>query len=153
MEVTLYQPQIPQNVGSVARTCAATGIKLNLIKPFPFELSDRAVKRAGLDYWHLVRLEIFDSWQEYWGKMNCCRHWVIETYGSKSLFSVRFCPQDVLIFGRETTGVCQEVLQCVSKDSIVFIPVLKNTVRSLNLSNCVTLAVYESLRQFNFKGF
>ena len=153
MEVTLYQPQIPQNVGSIARTCAATAIKLNLIRPFPFDISAKAVKRAGLDYWPLVKLEVFESWEDYWRRNKDKNHWIIETCGNRSLFEVRLHLDDVLVFGKETTGVSEEVIDCIGGNGVVFIPVLKNTVRSLNLSNCVAIAVYECLRQQEFRGF
>ncbi|MCS6960915.1 MAG: tRNA (cytidine(34)-2'-O)-methyltransferase [Deltaproteobacteria bacterium] len=150
MEITLYQPLIPQNVGAIARTCAATGTLLNLIKPFPFELTEKRVKRAGLDYWHLVRVSVWESWTEYWNRKKNFRHWLIETPGNRNFFSEKFDLNDIFIFGNETQGV-DSFVRDLLKDCL-YIPVVPETVRSLNLSNCVAIVVYECLRQNQFRG-
>lgn len=150
MEIVLYQPLIPQNVGAIARTCAATGSKLHLIKPFPFELTDRAVKRAGLDYWHLVEVQVWENWFEYWSKNSFKPHYAIETVGSKSIFDLYLGLDSVFIFGKETTGLDENVLKSGVK--ILTIPTKPGTVRSLNLSNCVAITLYETLRKNNFQS-
>lgn len=150
MEVVLYQPLIPQNVGAVARTCAATSSSLHLIKPFPFELSDRAVRRAGLDYWHLVDVYLWESWEEYW-KVNFNKpHYAIETSGVRTIFEVKLELNSIFVFGTETTGIEPKVLSQI--DNILSIPIKPGSVRSLNISNCVAITLYETLRQNNFQG-
>ncbi|MCS6893364.1 MAG: tRNA (cytidine(34)-2'-O)-methyltransferase [Deltaproteobacteria bacterium] len=149
MEVVLYQPLIPQNVGAVARTCAATDAVLHLIRPFPFELSEKAVRRAGLDYWHLVKVIVWESWTSYWEVNQKKKHWGIEVDGKNSIFEVKISTEDVFVFGKETTGLDYKVREAMLE--ILRIPVKPDTVRSLNLSNCVAITLYEALRQTGFK--
>lgn len=151
MEIVLYQPLIPQNVGAVARTCAALSTRLHLIKPFPFEISERRVRRAGLDYWHLVDLDVWDSWQHYWEQNSTKRHWVVDIPGDTSLYEAELKFDDVFIFGQETKGVGQEVRSQIGRS--IFIPILPNTVRSLNLSNCVAVVSFEVVRRYGIESF
>jgi tRNA (cytidine/uridine-2'-O-)-methyltransferase len=145
MEVALLRPQIPQNTGSIARTCAGTRSKLHVIGPTPFKINEKNVKRAGLDYWHLVDLEEHLSWQSFLDKNRQRRIIGIETTGDKYHFDFRFQKDDILLFGGEVTGLDDES-QSVCFD-IVKIPIEPNTVRSLNLSNCVSIVLYEAIRQ------
>lgn len=145
MEVALLRPQIPQNTGSIARTCAATKTKLHIIGPTPFEITEKKVKRAGLDYWHLVDLIQYSEWQEFLNLNQKKRIIGIETTGYKPYFDFKFKSDDLLLFGDEVKGIDKGALaHCYS---ILMIPVEPNTVRSLNLSNCVSIVLYEAIRQ------
>lgn len=145
MEIALLRPQIPQNTGSIARTCAGTKTKLHVIGPTPFEITEKNVKRAGLDYWHLVDLKEHSSWDKFLETTKNNRIIGIETTGEKVYFDFNFEPNDILLFGGEVTGIDSEAAsKC---HDILKIPIEPNTVRSLNLSNCVSIVLFEALRQ------
>ncbi len=145
MEIALLRPQIPQNTGSIARTCAGTKTKLHVIGPTPFEITEKNVKRAGLDYWHLVDLVEHSSWDNFLEANKDKRIIGIETTGEKDYFDFNFEPSDILLFGGEVSGIDSEAAsRC---DVILKIPIEPNTVRSLNLSNCVSIVLYEAIRQ------
>ena len=129
--IVLVEPEIPQNTGNIVRTCHATGCRLHLIRPLGFEISDKYLKRAGLDYWEDVEIFYYDSFSQ--------------------LKDVKLGKDDFLVFGKETKGLPEELLKA-NKESCLRIPMLGET-RSLNLSNSVAIAVYEGLRQNNFEGF
>ena len=151
INVVLLEPEIPQNTGNISRTCAATGSSLHMIKPFGFELSDKHLKRAGLDYWQYLDVHYYDSWQDFYdknkGKGN---FYFMSTKGQKVYSDVSFSSGDYVIFGKESHGLPEPLLK-ENYDSTLRIPMLGN-LRSLNLSNSVALTVYEALRQNDFEG-
>jgi tRNA (cytidine/uridine-2'-O-)-methyltransferase len=147
--VVLYQPEIPQNTGNIARLCAAAGCALHLIGPLGFSLQDRYLKRAGLDYWHLVDVYRYDSLQEFFGRHSEGRFFFVTTAGSRYYSEFEYSPGDFLVFGRETAGLPQELID-TNRDRCMRIPML-DRVRCLNLSNSVAIVVYEGLRKQVFR--
>lgn len=147
LSVVLFEPQIPQNTGSIARTCAATRTPLHIVGPHPFEISEKAVRRAGLDYWPWVEIYEHSSWNEYTDRANSPRCWFLETVGERLYHDAEFLPGDSLVFGSETTGIPNEILEAYPREQILKIPIYEPSVRSLNLSNVATLIVYEAIRQ------
>ena len=148
LNIVLVEPEIPQNCGNIARTCAATGAHLHLIKPLGFDISDRAVKRAGLDYWHELDITYHDSFAELETENPEARFFLLSTHASKNYTDVSFRDGDFLVFGKETAGLGQALLSRRSEDA-VRIP-MRESLRSLNLSNSVAIVLYEALRQNNF---
>ena len=148
--IVLVNPEIPQNTGNIARTCAATGAKLHLIKPLGFELSDKYLKRAGLDYWHMMTLEIHESWQDFTEKYPDARLHLATTKAPHDYCGVEYRDEDFLVFGRETKGLDEDLL-AKNYEKCVRIP-MKADARSLNLSNSVAIMLYEALRQQGFPG-
>lgn len=146
--LVLCAPQIPPNTGNVARLCAVTGSRLILIEPLGFSISDRQLKRAGLDYWDKVFLELFPSWEAYVKAFPDARRWLFSARQETSLYEARFQAGDHLVFGSETSGLPQEVLEG-GEGRQVGIPMLPQR-RSLNLSTSVGIATYEALRQVQF---
>ena len=144
MNVVLHQPEIPQNTGNIGRTCVATGAKLWLIRPLGFRVDDQRMRRAGLDYWQHLDLEIVDSWGEFAKCHADARFWFFTKTATRIYTDVEFAEDDFLVFGSETNGLPPSIL--AKSDSTVRIP-QSNRVRSLNLANTVAIAVYESLRQ------
>lgn len=151
MQIVLYQPLIPQNTGSIARTCAATNSELHLVGPLGFEITEKAVKRAGLDYWPFVKLFEHDSFEQYLENARPDNIWFIETNGSKNYSEVNYGPRDAIIFGQETKGIAPEIMAKYQSDQILSIPIFCSGVRSLNLSNAVSIVLYEALRQQGFQ--
>ncbi len=152
MHVVLLQPEIPPNTGNVARLCAATHTTLHLIEPLGFQLDDRQLKRAGMDYWTHVRWHRWENWSAFdAGRPAGSRLWLIESGGPRSYAQVGYQPDDYLVFGRETAGLPQPLLEA-NRDGWVRIPMMNAAARSLNLSNCVALVLYEALRQQGFPG-
>ncbi|MDE7168543.1 MAG: tRNA (uridine(34)/cytosine(34)/5-carboxymethylaminomethyluridine(34)-2'-O)-methyltransferase TrmL [Clostridia bacterium] len=149
--IVLVEPEIPQNTGNIVRTCAATGCKLHLVRPLGFEVSDKYLKRAGLDYWKDAEIFYYDDFDEVVAKFPEASFYFFTTKARKNYSSVEFKEGDFLVFGKETRGLPEELLKA-HKDTCVRIPMLNDT-RSLNLSNSVAIAVYEGLRQQDFKGF
>ena len=150
MHVVLVNPEIPQNTGNIARTCAATGAKLHLIEPLGFELSDRYLKRAGLDYWHLMTYEVHESWQAFLDANPGANLHFATTKAPRDYCAAEYGPDDYLVFGRETKGL-DEALLAANYDRCVRIP-MRADARSLNLSNSVAVVLYEALRQQGFPG-
>ena len=150
VHIVLVEPEIPQNCGNIARTCAATGCDLHLIRPLGFDISDRAVKRAGLDYWHLVRVFDYESLDDFFRKHPEAADdlWLATTKAPRSYDQAQFRDGCYLFFGKETAGLGPELLGRRSADA-VRIPML-NDRRSLNLSNSVAIVLYEAIRQINF---
>jgi tRNA (cytidine/uridine-2'-O-)-methyltransferase len=144
--VALYQPEIPQNTGNVARTCAATRTPLHLIEPLGFRLSDRYLKRAGLDYWPYVALKIHSSFIAMRRELASSRMVYFSAHASRPYFDFHFLPGDCLVFGSETRGLPLEVHDS-DADQIVQIPIDRSRVRSLNLATCVGAGLFEALRQ------
>ena len=151
LNIVLVEPEIPQNTGNISRTCAATGSSLHMIRPFGFELSDKHLKRAGLDYWQYLDVHYYDSLDELFALYyNGDNFYFMSTKGQKVYSEAKFKDGDFLIFGKESHGLPEPLLQKYY-DKTLRIPMLGN-LRSLNLSNSVALTVYEALRQNNFEG-
>ena len=148
MHIVLYQPEIPQNTGNIARTCAATGSMLHLIKPLGFSLADKYLKRAGLDYWRMMKYEVHESFEELLERYPNARMHFLSTKAPKCYTDVRFAENDFLIFGCETRGLPESLLSRVY-DRCIRIPMV-DVARSLNLSNSVAIVLYEALRQQSF---
>lgn len=149
LNVVLVEPEIPQNAGNIARTCAVTGSKLHLVRPLGFEVSDKYLKRAGLDYWHLVEIYYYDSIEEVMDKFyNGNNFWFFSTKSKHVHSDVKYKDGDFLVFGKETKGLPEDLLK-VHYDECVRLPMMNET-RSLNLSNSVCVGVYEALRQLDY---
>jgi tRNA (cytidine/uridine-2'-O-)-methyltransferase len=146
MQVVLYEPEIPPNTGSVARLCAATLTPLHLIEPLGFKIDDKHLKRAGLDYWEFVDLRVHKSWDDFIGTAAPKNLWFFSKRATKSYTSKTYDDADFLVFGRETRGLPQEIL-AANVDRALRIPMMGTGVRSLNLSNAVSIVLYEALRQ------
>ncbi|MGN0184957.1 MAG: tRNA (uridine(34)/cytosine(34)/5-carboxymethylaminomethyluridine(34)-2'-O)-methyltransferase TrmL [Aristaeellaceae bacterium] len=148
MHIVLVNPEIPQNTGNIARTCAATGAMLHLIKPLGFELSDKYLKRAGLDYWHMMTLELHESWEDFLSKYPDARLHYATTKAPRDYCGAQFMDGDFLVFGRETKGLDEDLL-ARNYEKCIRIP-MRSDARSLNLSNSVAIVLYEALRQQGF---
>jgi len=147
VDVVLVEPKIPQNTGSIARTCAALQVPLHLIEPLGFEITEKNVRRAGLDYWPYVLLHQHDSWQTYLAKNSPRKIWLLTKHAERSYYTADFSPEDALVFGAETTGLGQEFLSHYPKEQWLKIPMPCEHVRSLNLSNSVSIVLYDAMRQ------
>jgi tRNA (cytidine/uridine-2'-O-)-methyltransferase len=146
MHVVLFEPEIPPNTGSVARLCAATLTPLHLIEPLGFKIDDKHLKRAGLDYWEFVNLHVHKSWNDFIETATPKQLWYFSKRATKSYTATRYDHDDFLIFGPETRGLPQEILEA-NADRALRIPMMGSGVRSLNLSNAVSIVLYEALRQ------
>lgn len=152
MNIVLLEPEIPPNTGNVARLCAATKSRLHLIEPFGFKLDDSQLKRAGMDYWLQVEWHRWPNWSEFEKQLpSSARLWFVESNGPKHYAEVNYLPDDYLVFGRETAGLPKALLEKFSENWLR-IPMFNAESRSLNLSNCVALVLYEALRQQKFPG-
>lgn len=145
--IVMVEPEIPQNTGNVARTCAVTGARLHLVKPMGFEIDDKKLKRAGLDYWHQLDITIYESIDEFFER-NKGTFYYATTKGLNKYSDVRFKDGDYILFGKETKGLDEKLLKD-NKENCIRIP-MRNNLRSLNLSNSVAIVVYEALRQNDF---
>ncbi len=150
MNIVLVEPEIPQNCGNIARTCAATGSVLHLVRPLGFDISEKAVRRAGLDYWHLVDVRVYGSLSDFWQTVCPQDFWLLSTKAPRVYTEAAFSPQSWLIFGKETRGLPEELLYA-HPDRCLRVPMV-SPARSLNLANTVALVTYEALRQNNFPG-
>lgn len=148
LNVVLVEPQIPQNTGNISRTCAVTGAKLHLVKPLGFEVSDKHLKRAGLDYWDKLDITYYDGLDVFFERTKGGVYYYFTTKGRKVYSDAEYEDNCYLIFGREDKGLPEELLHD-NKDSCVRIP-MRPELRSLNLSNSVAIAVYETLRQWDY---
>lgn len=151
--IVLFQPQIPSNTGNIARTCAATDTTLHLIRPLGFSTDDKQLKRAGLDYWDAVTIHYYDSLDEFYEKNAGGEFFYLTKFGKKNYTSFDYSHSEkeyYFIFGRETTGLPQEVRE-KNLDRALRIPMNDEHVRSLNLSNTAAILVYEALRQQNYQ--
>ena len=150
LHVVLVEPEIPANTGNIARTCAATGSVLHLIRPLGFDISDKAVKRAGLDYWHLVDVRDYENLDDFFSKndVRCMR--LFSTKAPRSYDEADYPDGAYLVFGREDAGLPEELLAAHEADC-VRMP-MRRGERCLNLSNAVAVGVYEALRQWDFAG-
>jgi tRNA (cytidine/uridine-2'-O-)-methyltransferase len=149
LNIVLVEPEIPQNAGNIARTCAVTGSKLHLVRPLGFEVTDKHLKRAGLDYWHFVDISYYDSIEEVMDKFyNGKNFWFFSTKAKKIHSEIQIKDGDFLVFGKETKGLPETLLE-KHYDECTRIPMMNDT-RSLNLSNSVCVGVYEGLRQLGY---
>lgn len=148
--IVLVEPEIPANTGNIARTCAATDAFLHLVRPLGFRTDDKTLKRAGLDYWHSVKLEYHDSFWEVKERYPTARFFCATTKAAKRHSDVQFQDGDFLVFGKETAGLPKDILEAHAGFSMR-IPI-GDTVRSLNLSNSAAIVLYEALRQTDYNG-
>ena len=148
LNIVLVEPQIPQNTGNISRTCAVTGARLHLIKPFGFEISDKHLKRAGLDYWDKLDITYYENLSDFFEKNKSGNFFYFTTKGRYVHSDVEYPDNSYLVFGREDAGLPEELLY-KNPDTCVRIP-MRNDLRSLNLSNSVAIAVYEVLRQWDY---
>ena len=153
MNIVLLEPEIPPNTGNVARLCAATRTTLHLIEPFGFKLDDAQLKRAGMDYWQHVAWHRWKNWSAFASAhhADATRFWFIESNGPKLYTEAKFSPADYLVFGRETAGLPGQLLE-QNRECWLRIPMFNKPSRSLNLSNCAALVLFEALRQQGFAG-
>jgi tRNA (cytidine/uridine-2'-O-)-methyltransferase len=152
MNIVLVEPEIPPNTGNVARLCAATNSGLHLIEPFGFRLDDAQLKRAGMDYWQQVQWRRWPNWAAFQGELAPgARLWFVESGGPLRFTEARFGPEDYLVFGRETAGLPKSLPEA-NRQRWLRIPMFNAKARSLNLSNCVAVVLFEALRQQGFEG-
>ncbi len=147
--IVLLEPEIPQNTGNIARTCAATGATLHLIEPMGFSIDEKHVKRAGLDYWHLVTIKTYKNIDDFFSQ-NKGTFYYVSTKSEKTYCDAQFKDDDYFIFGKETKGLPEDLLRA-NRDMCIRIP-MNEEARSLNLSNSVAIVVYEALRQVGFNN-
>lgn len=150
MHIVLVNPEIPQNTGNIARTCAATGAMLHLIQPLGFSLEDKYLRRAGLDYWHMMTYRVYPNFEALLERYPGARMHFLSTKAPRSYVEAAFAPEDFLVFGCETRGLPESLLTR-AYDRCLRIPMAEGA-RSLNLSNSVAVVLYEALRQQGFRG-
>ena len=150
LNIVLVEPEIPQNCGNIARTCAATGCRLHLIRPLGFDISEKAVRRAGLDYWNLVDVQDYENLEDFFARNEVKQMWCLSTKAPQSYTEADYQDGCYLFFGKETKGLPESFLE-EHRESCVRIP-MRQEARSLNLSNAVAITVFEALRQLDFPG-
>ena len=148
MEIVLVEPEIPGNTGNIARLCAANHMTLHLVEPLGFSIEDKYLKRAGLDYWHLVDVKIHKSLDEVYEQYKDRRFWYATTKAVHTHAEVQYEIGDMLVFGKETKGLPEEIV-VANPDTCIRIPMI-DEARSLNLSNAVAIIAYEAMRQLDF---
>ena len=150
LNIVLVEPEIPQNTGNIARTCAATGARLHIVKPMGFTIDDKKLKRAGLDYWYLLDLTYYENMDDFFEKNPDGNYFFFTTKARKTHSDVTYTDKSYLIFGKETKGLPEELLH-ENPDRCVRMPMINSSyARSLNLSNCVCVGAFEVLRQWGF---
>ena len=149
LNIVLVEPEIPQNCGNIARTCAATGCRLHLIRPLGFDISEKAVRRAGLDYWHMVEVRDYENLEDFFQGNDVRQMWCLSTKAPRCYTEAEYEEDCYLFFGKETKGLPEPFLE-EHHDQCVRIP-MRSDARSLNLSNAVAITVYEALRQLSFR--
>ena len=150
LNIVLVEPEIPQNCGNIARTCAATGCVLHLIHSLGFDISENAVRRAGLDYWHMVDVREYENLEDFFARNDIPQMWCLSTKAPRCFTEVSYDDGCYLLFGKETKGLPEDFLAC-HFDETVRIP-MRSDARSLNLSNAVAITVFEALRQLDYPG-
>ena len=150
INIVLYSPEIPQNTGNISRTCAVTGARLHIIKPIGFEISDRTLKRAGLDYWDKLDVTYYENYEDFMEKNPEGKKYYFSAHAKCSYADAEYPDGVYLIFGRESVGLPKELVE-KNSDSALRIP-MRKTLRCLNLSNSVAIAVYEVLRRNGYDG-
>ncbi len=148
LNIVLIEPEIPQNTGNISRTCAATGCRLHLVKPFGFEINDKQVRRAGLDYWQYLDITYYDDIDDFFEKTKGSQYFYYTTKALHRHTEVQYPDKAYLVFGKETKGLPEDLLKA-NPESCVRIPMIEEA-RSLNLSNAVAIAAYEALRQWDY---
>ncbi|MBR5126610.1 MAG: tRNA (uridine(34)/cytosine(34)/5-carboxymethylaminomethyluridine(34)-2'-O)-methyltransferase TrmL [Oscillospiraceae bacterium] len=148
LNIVLVEPEIPQNCGNIARTCAATGARLHLIRPLGFDISEKAVRRAGLDYWHMVEVFDYENLDDFFSRNDVREMWCLSTKAPRCHTEAVYHDECYLFFGKETKGLPEPFLEA-HYDQCVRIP-MRSDARSLNLSNAVAITVYEALRQLDY---
>lgn len=148
LNIVLIEPEIPQNTGNIARTCAATGAKLHLVEPMGFKVDDKKLKRAGLDYWHLLDITYYSSTEDFFKKNPNGNFYYFSTKANRTYTDISYPDNAFIVFGKETAGLPEKLLHD-NPETTVRIPMISDA-RSLNLSNSVAIATYEILRQWNF---
>lgn len=151
LNIVLFQPEIPQNTGNIGRTCVLTNSKLHLIKPLGFDLDDKAVKRAGLDYWPYLDVTIYESFEELREKYKDSTFYFSTTKAKHFYHEASYKQGDFIVFGRESSGLPDSIRDS-DPDRCIRVPMINTTTRSLNLSNTVSIVAYEALRQIDFLG-
>ncbi len=150
LHIVFVEPEIPGNTGNIARTCAATGAHLHLVKPLGFDISEKAVRRAGLDYWPFVNLKVYENLQDFLEQNSGRRMFLATTKGESIYSQVEFRDEDMILFGRETAGLPREFVD-ENKEMAIRIPLSEETrLRSLNLANSANIILFEALRQLGF---
>lgn len=149
MNIVLLEPEIPQNTGNIGRTCVATDTKLHLIEPLGFSINEKAVKKAGLDYWPSLNKEVYISYRDFVEKHPGAKIYMATTKAKKMYTEVSYEPDAYIMFGKESAGIPEEIL-VENEENCIRIPMVGDT-RSLNLSNSVAIVLYEALRQNNFE--
>lgn len=150
MHIVLIEPEIPGNTGNIARLCAATGIELHLVKPLGFSIDDKHLKRAGLDYWHLVKVHVHENFAEVLEKYPNNNFHYCSTKAPKAHSEAKFTEDDMLVFGKETAGIPEDILKA-NWEKCIRIPMIDGA-RSLNLSNSAAIVAYEAMRQLDYKN-
>ena len=148
IHIVLHEPEIPQNTGNIARSCAATGAALHLIRPLGFEIDDKKLKRAGLDYWDKLDVTVYDDYSDFLAKNPGAKIYMATTKAHKIYTEVNYEPDCYIMFGKESAGIPEEIL-VDNEDTCIRIPMIGD-IRSLNLSNSVAIVLYEALRQGDF---
>lgn len=151
LHVVLYEPEIPPNTGNIIRLCANVGFKLHLIKPLGFDVDDKRLKRAGLDYYEWKEMQIHENFHAFLRESDCKRVLLCETHGEQSYDQVNYQAGDALVFGPETRGLPEDLLHSWPEDLLFRLP-MRAESRSMNLSNCVAVVVYEAWRHLGFDG-
>jgi len=150
IHIVLVEPEIPPNTGNIARSCAATGAHLHLVKPLGFSIDDKSLKRAGLDYWPFVKLSVHESLDDFLQEHDKQRMFLATTKGQKTYADVAFCDGDMILFGKETAGLPRDFIE-LHRENSIRIPMSEDTrLRSLNLANSVNIILFEALRQMGF---
>ncbi|MBD5532731.1 MAG: tRNA (cytidine(34)-2'-O)-methyltransferase [Lachnospiraceae bacterium] len=150
MNIVLHEPEIPSNTGNIGRTCVATGSVLHLIEPLGFRLTEKEIKRAGMDYWEQLDVRRYDDYRDFCEKNPNIRMWYATTKAKKTYAEADFGKDDFIMFGKESAGIPEEIL-VAHEEMCIRIPMLPE-IRSLNLSNSVSIVLYEALRQQNFSS-
>lgn len=152
LHIVFVEPEIPPNTGNIARTCAATDTALHLVKPLGFSIDEKAVRRAGLDYWPYVKLEVHESLEDFMEKYGDRNLYLATTKGGHVYTDVQYQDEDMILFGKETAGLPKDFV-AEHEDKAIRIPMSADTrLRSLNLSNCANIILFEALRQLDFPG-
>ncbi|NMB44566.1 MAG: tRNA (cytidine(34)-2'-O)-methyltransferase [Clostridiales bacterium] len=150
MNIVLLEPEMPANTGNIGRTCVATGTKLHLIEPLGFRLTDKYIKRSGLDYWNDLDLTVYKNFEDFLDRNPGAKIYMATTKARHTYADVKYDPDCYIMFGKESAGIPEEILMKY-EETCVRIPMMGD-IRSLNLSNSVSIILYEALRQNNFKG-
>ncbi|MDO5718102.1 MAG: tRNA (cytidine(34)-2'-O)-methyltransferase [Tissierellia bacterium] len=151
INIALHEPEMPANTGNIGRSCLLTSSRLHLIRPFPFHLDDKSIRRSGLDYWKDVDLVIHDNYSEFLKAIGDARIFFATTKADKRYDELEYRDGDFILFGKESKGLPEEIINS-DRGMSIRIPMIKSSTRSLNLSNCANIILFEALRQLNFPG-